>query len=226
MFSVFMISRIRWRSLALVPAVVLPMEACNRVPLLAPSGSTITLTSATTALPDQRHGDDQRAGDRDSGTAPHAARMSPLRRRSARSFRLRRKLIHPARLSFSSGLVLRPARVDQRDIRRGQRPGHRHDQDSGGHRRRWQGSHEREPLARAVARGSVHDQHTGLRRERQRAGRSARVVLDNRGCIEFHACRHGRERGCTGGPEHIDAGGCDRQRGIPRARERPPATGG
>ena len=51
MVSVFMISRRRLATLVLVPTALLLIEAsCSRVPLLAPSGSTITLTSATSVL--------------------------------------------------------------------------------------------------------------------------------------------------------------------------------
>ena len=47
-----MLSRFPWPvRLALFALSVVPMVACERVPLLAPSGSTLTLTSPTTALP-------------------------------------------------------------------------------------------------------------------------------------------------------------------------------
>jgi hypothetical protein len=47
-----MISRRHLAALFVVPAVAFIVEeACNRVPLLAPSGSTITLTTATSVLP-------------------------------------------------------------------------------------------------------------------------------------------------------------------------------
>jgi len=52
MFSVFMISRRRLATLVLAPAALFLIEtSCNRVPLLAPSGSTITLTTATSVVP-------------------------------------------------------------------------------------------------------------------------------------------------------------------------------
>jgi hypothetical protein len=52
MFSVFMISRSRLAALTLLPALFLFVEtACQRVPLLAPSGSVISLTSSATVLP-------------------------------------------------------------------------------------------------------------------------------------------------------------------------------
>ncbi len=52
MFSVFMISRSRLAALTLLPALFLLVEtACQRVPLLAPSGSVISLTSPATVLP-------------------------------------------------------------------------------------------------------------------------------------------------------------------------------
>jgi Invasin, domain 3/PKD domain len=48
MFSVFMISRSRVAALTLLPVL---MAVCQKVPLLAPSGSVITLTSSATVLP-------------------------------------------------------------------------------------------------------------------------------------------------------------------------------
>jgi hypothetical protein len=52
MVSAFMISRSRSAAwLGLFTVCSIPMLACQRVPLLAPSGSTITLTTSTTALP-------------------------------------------------------------------------------------------------------------------------------------------------------------------------------
>src|SRR5438067_379167 len=82
MFSVFMVSLIP----ALVPARLRPgisvisalaaaaalTVGCQKVPLLAPSGSTITLTSATTALP--VNGTTQLIAQviEPSGTPPHA----------------------------------------------------------------------------------------------------------------------------------------------------------
>src|ERR1700704_4709152 len=52
MFSVFMISRSRLAALTLLPVLFLVIEgACQRVPLLAPSGSVITMTSSATVLP-------------------------------------------------------------------------------------------------------------------------------------------------------------------------------
>ena len=47
MFSVFMLSRSRLAALALVPSALFLIEtACSRVPLTAPSGSSITLKRA------------------------------------------------------------------------------------------------------------------------------------------------------------------------------------
>src|ERR1051325_4155296 len=53
LFSFVMITRRRYRnfSAVLVAAVMLLTLGCQKVPLLAPSGSTITLTSTSTALP-------------------------------------------------------------------------------------------------------------------------------------------------------------------------------
>jgi len=53
MFSVFMLSRPRWPawSLPVVTALALGSVTCQKVPLLAPSGSVITLTAGANALP-------------------------------------------------------------------------------------------------------------------------------------------------------------------------------
>src|SRR3954463_15589742 len=53
MVMVFMISRLRRASVlvAILAMSTLFAVACERVPLLAPTGSTITLTASTTALP-------------------------------------------------------------------------------------------------------------------------------------------------------------------------------
>ncbi len=50
MFSVLMISRRRLAALAVVSTLVLIEASCNHVPLTAPSGSSITLTSATSVM--------------------------------------------------------------------------------------------------------------------------------------------------------------------------------
>ena len=58
MFTAFMIAsfvplglRPRFSLLVLLALIALGADACDRVPLLAPSGSTITLTSSATILP-------------------------------------------------------------------------------------------------------------------------------------------------------------------------------
>src|SRR5438552_9665905 len=51
MFSASMITRGRWALFLLMVSIAATALACQRVPLLAPSGSTITLTSAATSLP-------------------------------------------------------------------------------------------------------------------------------------------------------------------------------
>jgi len=51
MFSVFMIPRWRLAALTLMSALLVFETACQSVPLLAPSGSVITLTSSATVLP-------------------------------------------------------------------------------------------------------------------------------------------------------------------------------
>src|SRR3954464_10881095 len=73
MFSVFMISRRRLATLVLAPAALLLIEAsCNRVPLLAPSGSSITLTTATSVLPINGSATIIAQVVESSGTAPQA----------------------------------------------------------------------------------------------------------------------------------------------------------
>src|SRR6516162_10832111 len=52
MFSAFMISRGRFAALVLLPTIAFVIElACSRVPRLAPSGSSITLTTAQNVVP-------------------------------------------------------------------------------------------------------------------------------------------------------------------------------
>src|SRR5215831_2115662 len=51
MFSVLMIPRWRLAALILLPALFAVASSCQKVPLLAPSGSVITLTSSATVLP-------------------------------------------------------------------------------------------------------------------------------------------------------------------------------
>src|SRR5215470_9788527 len=52
MVSAFMISRRHFVALFVIPTLAFAIDvACNRVPLLAPSGSSITLTTATSILP-------------------------------------------------------------------------------------------------------------------------------------------------------------------------------
>jgi hypothetical protein len=74
MFMVSMISRLRCAS-ALTPVLVvcaLLTAACQKVPLLAPSGSTITLTAAATALPANGTTDIIAQVIEASGTPPHS----------------------------------------------------------------------------------------------------------------------------------------------------------
>ena len=73
MVSAFMISRGRLATLFLLPAALLLIEAsCSRVPLLAPSGSSITLTSATSVLPIDGTATITAQVIQSSGTAPQA----------------------------------------------------------------------------------------------------------------------------------------------------------
>ena len=51
MFSALMITRWRLAALILLPALFAIVSSCQKVPLLAPSGSVITLTSSATVLP-------------------------------------------------------------------------------------------------------------------------------------------------------------------------------
>ena len=74
MVMVFMISRLRRASAlaVLVLGSALLTAACERVPLLAPSGSTITLTSSATALPANGSADLIAQVIEASGTPPHS----------------------------------------------------------------------------------------------------------------------------------------------------------
>lgn len=70
MFSVFMVPRLRLLPLAVV--AMLLAVACERVPLLAPAGSTITLTSGVTALPVNGTAQIYAQVIEPSGTPPHS----------------------------------------------------------------------------------------------------------------------------------------------------------
>src|SRR6476620_887481 len=74
MFMVFMISRLRRASVlaAILAASTLLTVACERVPLLAPSGSTITLTALATALPSNGTTDIIAQVIEAGGTPPHS----------------------------------------------------------------------------------------------------------------------------------------------------------
>src|SRR5437867_7164882 len=74
MVIVFMASRSR-RAFALgvlVTGLILPTVACEKVPLFAPSGSSIKLTAAATALPLNGSTDILAQVIRASGTPPHS----------------------------------------------------------------------------------------------------------------------------------------------------------
>ncbi len=76
MLSDFMISRSDCRLLAVVLGVAaLVTVACEKVPLLAPTGSTITLTSATTALPVNGTADLIATVLESAGTPPHSGTL-------------------------------------------------------------------------------------------------------------------------------------------------------
>ena len=73
MLMVFMISRLRRPALAaLMAGVAILTIACQKVPLLAPSGSTITLTALATALPSNGTTDIIAQVIESSGTPPHS----------------------------------------------------------------------------------------------------------------------------------------------------------
>src|ERR1044071_2412188 len=73
MVSVFMISRRRLATLVLTPAALFLIEtACNRVPLLAPPGSTLTLTPPSTVLPVSGRATIPAQVVENAGTAPQA----------------------------------------------------------------------------------------------------------------------------------------------------------
>lgn len=77
MVMVFMISRLRHASVfvALLVGAALLTVACEKVPLLAPSGSTITLTSSATALPSNGSTDIIAQVIEASGTPPHSGTL-------------------------------------------------------------------------------------------------------------------------------------------------------
>lgn len=74
MLMVFMISRLRRPTalVALLAAAALLTVACEKVPLLAPSGSTISLTASATALPLNGTADIIAQVIEQSGTPPHS----------------------------------------------------------------------------------------------------------------------------------------------------------
>jgi PKD repeat protein len=73
MFIGFMVSRLRRRFPLLLLAIVAVLAAaCEKVPLLAPSGSSITLTAASTALPVNGSTDIIAQVIEASGTPPHS----------------------------------------------------------------------------------------------------------------------------------------------------------
>ena len=74
MLSVFMITRARTAALLSFASVMLALAAaaCQRVPLLAPSGSTITLTTGSTALPINGTADVFAQVIEPAGTPPHS----------------------------------------------------------------------------------------------------------------------------------------------------------
>src|SRR3954454_1068364 len=76
MLMVFMIPRRSSTALAaLVAAVTLFMGACEMVPLLAPSGSSITLTALATALPTNGSTDIDAQVIESGGTPPHSGTL-------------------------------------------------------------------------------------------------------------------------------------------------------
>jgi PKD repeat protein len=72
MVMVFMISRLRHSAVVVLAAAAMITVACQKVPLLAPSGSTITLTSLATALPANGTTDIIAQVIESSGTPPHS----------------------------------------------------------------------------------------------------------------------------------------------------------
>src|SRR5215467_276770 len=74
MLIAFMVSRLRR---AIIPAslciaCIVPAVACQKVPLLAPTGSTITLTSSATTLPINGQTDIIAQVIEAAGTPPHS----------------------------------------------------------------------------------------------------------------------------------------------------------
>jgi hypothetical protein len=75
MFSVIMISRTRAAVLVLFATALTVISACQKVPLLAPSGSQIQLTSAATALPVNGTADIIAQVIQASGTSPQSGTL-------------------------------------------------------------------------------------------------------------------------------------------------------
>jgi hypothetical protein len=76
MLRLFMITRRRSAALgALIAISALLVAACERVPLLAPSGSTISLTAAATALPSNGSTDIIAQVIESGGTPPHSGTL-------------------------------------------------------------------------------------------------------------------------------------------------------
>ena len=67
---------------AVLSLAALVTVACEKVPLLAPTGSTITLTSATTALPVNGTSDLIATILESAGTPPHSGTLITLDRKS------------------------------------------------------------------------------------------------------------------------------------------------
>ena len=164
------------------------MLACERVPLLAPSGSTLTLTSPTTALPINGTAPIGVQVIEPSGTPPHSGTHVTFTTTLGTLFPTEAETdssgqaIVQFRAGSASGTATISAISGGASVRR-----HRRHQDPRGNCRRWQGQPERESLAGAVAGRFFHDQRPSLRRERQRAERYAGFVFDDGRNVEFHA---------------------------------------
>ena len=204
MVTAFMISRFRWPvRLALFTLSVVPMVACERVPLLAPSGSTLTLTSPTTALPVNGTAPIGVQVIEPSGTPPHSGTHVTFTTTLGTLFPTEAETDSSGQaiVQFRAGTASGTATISA--ISGGA--------SVGCDRRRSRSSSERRPWAGSVINaspslvpslgGSSTISAQVLRRERQRAGRCARVVLDDRGNVELDACRHRREWGRAGRPE-------------------------
>ena len=197
----FMISRLR-RATALVVLIAgsaLLTVACERVPLLAPTGSTITLTASTTALPANGSTDIIAQVIEAGGTPPHSG--------TAVTFTTNLGSIQPSEaetdvngrviVKFVAGNSNGTATIT-RDFGRGLGERHQRDQDRGRLRGRWSPRRQRQPDPHPGSWRLVPDFGEDLRHQRQRAGRRSGFIRHHRrltrlGPRDYRCLGHGND---------------------------------